>query len=470
MKIGVIGGGAAGMVCAIALSENGHKVTLIEHGTRVGRKLLSTGNGKCNLSNTDQRLCHYHGDQRLIEAVFKQVSYGDVIAFLTRLGIFTRNKNGYLYPYSEQASAVLDVLRFSLLRSGVEVVLEESVTEIRRGDGNENINSGVGQKSPNEMVDITSRFLVVTDKKKREFERVVIAAGSKAAPQTGSDGSGYQLARHLGHTIIKPLPALTFLNSNAPYCAELAGIRFTAEVSLCIGKRYPNQNQSPDRESKRKQRSTLKVCMGELLGKESGEVQFTKTGISGIPVFQLSYLASKWLSGRKEVSSFGKRGKENGFASRETEKLFACLDVMPELTEEELVSFLKERRERLLGEGMRAQEFMIGLLPKSMALLLLKLSAIDLNKGLSDISDKELSVLAKQIRQLAFPVTGTGSFDKAQVCSGGVAAEELSDTLESKLVPGLYFVGEIIDVNGDCGGYNLTWAFATGLLVGRKIK
>ena len=152
MTVCVIGGGAAGMVCAIALSESGHKVTIIEHGKRVGKKLLATGNGKCNLSNTDQDLSHYHGDKRLIEAVFEQVSYGAVIAFLTRLGIFTRNKNGYLYPYSEQASAVLDVLRFTLIRAGVEVVTEESVTEIRQGEITKNGSSTGSEDLP---VDIT---------------------------------------------------------------------------------------------------------------------------------------------------------------------------------------------------------------------------------------------------------------------------------------------------------------------------
>ena len=239
------------------------------------------------------------------------------------------------------------------------------------------------------------------------------------------------------------------------------------EKQFLIKERY-EYKESEKRPNKLKQVAPARVQIETLLGKERGEVQFTKTGISGIPVFQLSYLASKWLSERKEGSSLRKRGKENGFASKE-ESLFACLDVMPELTAEELVSFLRDRRERLAGEGMRAQEFLIGLLPKNMALLLLKLSDIDLNQALSGITDKEISYLAGQIKQLTFPISGTGSFDKAQVCSGGIAAEDLSKTLESRLVPGLYFAGEIIDVNGDCGGYNLTWAFATGLLVGRTI-
>ncbi|MCR4658150.1 MAG: NAD(P)/FAD-dependent oxidoreductase [Lachnospiraceae bacterium] len=428
MRICVVGGGVSGLAAAIAASEKGNRVTVIEHGPRVGKKLLSTGNGKCNLSNTDQDLSHYHGDREFIRGIFERVSYEDVISFLTGIGIFTKNRNGYLYPYSEQASAVLDVLRFAARKNNVEFVLGGHVKEIiTSGDGPESgfiVNTENSESRDNDIrgkgsADDPLRSAKNGQIPERYFDRVIIAAGSKAAPSTGSDGSGYLLAEALGHRIVKPLPALVPLRSDAAYCKELKGVRFNAKASVCIDGRFALS--------------------------EEGEIQFTDYGLSGIPVFQLSGPVARALDQGARVR---------------TE-----LDLIPFMSEKELFSYLSFRKEA--DDTKQAAEFLIGLLPKSLALLVNRLCNIKNSMPVSQLSDSDTEALAGKIKGLGFNITGTQGFDKAQVCSGGVDTAEISETLESKLLKGLYFAGEIIDVYGDCGGYNLTWAFATGLLAGR---
>ncbi|HAG69241.1 MAG TPA: aminoacetone oxidase family FAD-binding enzyme [Lachnospiraceae bacterium] len=404
MKIGIIGAGASGLCAAVTCARCGNEVTLIEHGERAGRKLLSTGNGKCNLSNTDRSLSHYHGDPAFIKNVYDRVSFDSVISFLTGLGIFTRNRNGYLYPYSEQASAVLDVLRFAVRDTGVKLCTCEHVCGITvEGSGRLSVHT----EKPSE-----------TD---RSFDRLILCTGSRAAPVTGSDGSGYELARKLGHSIKEPLPALTYLRSDAPYCRELKGIRLSGRVTVFFDK--------------------------EMAGTEEGELQFTETGISGIPVFQLSHLVSERL--------FEKKGRG---------RISASIDLLPFMSVNELASFLKDRKERWPMRS--AGELLTGLLPKNMSFLMNRLCGIKNSLRVSELSDEQLLKLSESIKGLSFNITGTGGFDRAQVCAGGVRTEEITDRLESELVKGLYFAGEIIDVHGDCGGYNLTWAFATGILAG----
>ena len=405
MRICVIGGGASGLCAAIAAAEAGAEVTVIEHGPRVGKKLLSTGNGKCNLSNVDQELAHYHGDREFIKGIFEEVSYGEVIAFLTRQGIFTRNRNGYLYPFSEQASAVLDVFRFALRRLSVEVLVNEEIETVSVSENKE------GGKV----------FTVHSTSGKLAFDRLILAAGSKAAPGTGSDGSGYKLAGAFGHNIRKPLPALVSLKSDTYFCKELKGLRFSSAASLYID--------------------------GELKAREEGELQFTDYGLSGIPVFQLSHIASEALD------------------LKHPPEIRISVDLMPIMSVSELTGYLLVRREA--DPRKQAAEFLIGVLPKSLAILINRLCGVRNTAEVSSLSAKKLEQMAAQIKSLDFNITGTGGFEKAQTCTGGIVTSELTGRLCSRLVEGLYFSGEIIDVNGDCGGYNLTWAFATGILAGR---
>ncbi len=405
MKICITGGGAAGLCAALSSAKKGHEVTLLEHGQRVGKKLLSTGNGKCNLSNTDQSPSHYHGDAGFIQEVFSRVSYEDVVAFFTGLGIFTRNKNGYLYPYSEQASSVLDCLRYGLRRYGVNVITESETEAVEKEKNGFTVRSFENNKS-------ISRY----------FDRLIIATGSKAAPVTGSDGSGYKLVKSLGHSVIRPLPALCPLYSDERYCRELHGLRFTCALTLYIDE--------------------------TALAFEEGEVQFTDYGISGIPVFQISYLVSGALSEKKR-----------------DHRVRVSLDLVPCMDKEQLCTYLFMRK--ALDPEKTMDEFLTGFLPKKLATVINRLSGLENTKKASDLYSKDIEMLASRMKEFCFNITKTAGFDKAQVCAGGVPVKELKSTLESKLVPGLYLAGEIIDVHGDCGGYNLTWAFACGILSGR---
>ncbi len=385
------------MTSAIAMARKGVEVTLYEHSDRVGKKLLSTGNGKCNISNTDRDLKHYHGDSKFIAEVFEKMPFDAAISFLTGLGIYTKNKNGYLYPNSEQAAAVNDVLRHALKRYGVKLFTEtkiKSISPLKEGEG----------------------FLLITDKGRETCDKLVIAAGSKAAPKSGSDGSGYELAEALGHKVVTVLPALCALKSNDSACKAIAGVRTDALVRLFVD--------------------------GRELARDRGEVQFTDYGISGIPVFQLSYLAVRAIYSKKKVR--------------------AVIDLMPELSMEYLIEYLTGRKRE--DESKTAAEFLIGMLNKNLALLIIKKSNLKSDISMEKVSEEEIKDIAFNIKELQFEITGYNSFDKAQICQGGVTTKELSSNLESCFHKGLFFAGEIIDVNGDCGGYNLTWAFCTGLL------
>lgn len=398
MKIGIIGGGAAGLVAAITAAEAGHQVTVLEHSSRIGKKILLTGNGRCNLTNTDQDISHFHGgNPDFIQTVLHQCSYADTLSFFTRLGIYTKNKNGCLYPYSEQASAVLEVLRMKLRNLSATILTDCQVKRLKKD----------------------TCFIAETNLGQLQFDKLILATGSKAAEQTGSDGSGYALAKAFGHTIVKPLPALVQLRSEASCFKQLAGIRTQAKLTL-----YCNDNPA---------------------GKEVGELQLTSYGLSGIPTFQLSHLASRAL--------------DNG------QTVMMQIDFMPDMELPALTAYLKNRAAN--GPDKKAEELLIGVLHKNLSLLLVKLAGIKADRRIDSFTEQELFKVAKLMKQFRVPVSGTNSFRDAQVCCGGVSSAEISTQLESKLVKGLYFAGELIDVHGDCGGYNLQWAWSSGMAAGR---
>ena len=401
MKIGIIGGGAAGLVAAITAAEAGHQVTVIEHSSRIGKKILLTGNGRCNLTNTDQDLSHFHGGSMpLIQAVLNQCSYVDTLSFFTRLGIYTKNKNGCLYPYSEQASAVLEVLRMALRSLSVQILTDCQIKRLKK----------------------ETSFILETNQGQLQFDKLILAAGSKAAEQTGSDGSGYALAKAFGHTMIKPLPALVQLRSEEGYFKQLAGIRTQAKLTL--------------------------YCNEKAAGSEMGELQLTSYGLSGIPTFQLSHLAARALDSGQKVRM--------------------QIDFMPDMERQTLTAYLNSRAENCPDK--KAEELLIGVLHKNLSMLLVKLAGIKADKRADALSEQEISKVAELMKQFTVPVSGTNSFRDAQVCSGGINTAEITERLESKLVKGLYFAGEIIDVHGDCGGYNLQWAWSSGIVAGRVQK
>lgn len=401
----IIGGGAAGLMAAITAAENGAGVTILEHMPRVGKKILSTGNGKCNLTNLDMRPdCYRCGTADFPMTAIGRFSVADTVSFFRRLGVVVTDRNGYVYPASGQAQTVLDALREKTESLGVRIVTECRPETVER--------DGTG-------------FCVRTSCGAFQGDFLILAAGSKAAPATGSDGSGYDLAASLGHKIVKPLPALVQLKCRGDFFRSIAGVRTEAEVSLYTAGKHGE--------------------LGDLLASDRGELQLTDYGISGIPVFQVSRYASEALDRKKRV--------------------LAVLDFFPSLKDEELFSLLKEQRMYL--SDRKAEGFLNGIFHKKLAALFLKAAGIRGEEMAGRLSDKKLLAAAELIKRTVVEVTAANSFDKAQVCMGGVRVKDVDPcTMESRLVPGLYFAGEILDVDGICGGYNLQWAWSSGYAAG----
>lgn len=385
-KIIVVGGGASGFMAAIQAARNGASVTILEQNGKFGKKLLSTGNGKCNLTNTESYTgCYRSSTPDFASTVMFRFDVQQTIRFFMEIGIYTKNKNGYLYPHSEQASSVVDVLEMEARHLKIKLKTQEEVQQIEKTEDG---------------------FLVKTNTWEYPCDKVILACGSKASVIEGSNGSGYKLAADLGHKIIKPLPALTGMKGTDRFYGKWAGVRTGACVTLAIN--------------------------GHKMKQETGEVQLTDYGVSGIPVFQLSRYASRALDENCTVSVF--------------------LDFLPEFSPESLLAFLKSRRARNPYKTLR--ESLIGLFPEKLIDVLLM-----------DVDTEE--ALALKIKALKVPVKETMSFDHAQVCSGGVDCEEIDPmTMESTLVPGVYFCGELVDVDGACGGYNLQWAWSSGAVAG----
>ena len=399
-RILIVGGGASGMMAAIAAAKSGGKVTLLEKNKQVGKKILVTGNGRCNLTNRDQSLEHYRSsDPSFVARVLDQVGMYDTLRLFTEWGIFTRSRNGYLYPYSDQAASVAEVLRLEAERLGVKMALNTEALEILRTE---------------------EGFQVKTEGWSYPADAVILTAGSKAAPETGSDGSGYQFAKELGHRMVKPLPALVQLRCREKFYEKLAGVRMDAKVDIFVGE--------------------------ELLASDQGEVQFTRNGISGIPVFQVSRYAVRALEEGKQVR--------------------AVLNLMPLFDKEQFLTFLRNRSEK---NGYKTgEQFLTGLLPAKMGSCILERSGLGKSKKrAADWTEGEIRKILEAILAFETEITGSGDFTQAQVCSGGVELKEVRpETMESRIIPGLYFAGEVLDVDGACGGYNLQWAWSSGWLAG----
>lgn len=404
------------MMAAIHAARAGASVTILEHTDRIGKKILSTGNGKCNMTNLYQsEACYRSGNRQFPFQVIERYPVKDTLEFFEGLGILVKNKNGYIYPNSEQASSVLDVLRMEVERLGIQVVCGCQVSDIRVGNGRERR----PENGQNKRLKNGRGFAVKTSCGMFDGECLILATGSKAAPGTGSDGSGYELARSLGHTVITPLPALVQLRCQEKHYKQLAGIRTEARLTLYVS--------------------------GKKTDVQTGELQLTDYGISGIPTFQLSRYASTALYERRKVT--------------------VRIDFLPQQTAEETKIYLESRRRRM-GEKT-AEEWMTGLLNKKLSGVLLKLAGISLGERMADVDNRRWSALLKQIKEYETVVTASNPYENAQICCGGVDTREVwPDTMESRLVPGLYLAGELLDVDGICGGYNLQWAWSSGALAG----
>lgn len=394
----IIGGGASGMMSAIIAARNGSRVTIIEHMDRVGKKILSTGNGRCNYTNTNQALSNYRcANEEFVSLVLQQFGYNETIKFFSEFGIIPKDRNGYIYPNSNQASSILDVLRFEMEKLKVNVLTQTNVIQI-----NEKKNG----------------FEIRTDGEDFLAKRLILATGSKAAKVTGSDGSGYDFAKYFGHSIKPVVPALVQLKSDMKCFKAMSGVRTDGKIDL-----YVNDN---------------------LVSSDTGELQLTDYGISGIPVFQVSRFAALGIYEKRNV--------------------YAKVNFLPQFQIEEVKSIIENRRVTSKNEVCDA---LTGMLNKKLITVLVKEAGISVNKRINELSDTEIESLTKKICEFKINIISTNSFDNAQVCAGGVDTNDINPkTMESKIVPGLFFAGEIVDVDGACGGYNLQWAWSSGYVAG----
>ena len=392
-KVIIIGGGLSGVVSAIYAKRKGNDVTILERNSDILKKLLVTGNGRCNYFNDDQDIKHYHSDNmEIVNKIITEENINELSKFYDEIGIVPKIKNSYYYPYSNQAISVKDALVNELEKLNIEIICNYLVEDIKY-NGNFIINDEL-----------------ISDK-------LIISTGSKAYPKTGSDGMGYKFLKELGHNITKINPALTALKSNNKYLKELAGVRCEAKVSL-----YENN---------------------KLLKEEIGELQLTDYGLSGICTFNVSYLINK----------------------NENDK-YVLVNFMPFInTKEEFVSYIKERNK--IVKQRTISKLLEGILNKKIVDVILKTSDINANLMLDDLNDNQINKLAENVINYKFIITGTNSFDKSQVCTGGLKLTEIDPkTMMSTKINNLYITGELLDVDGDCGGYNLTFAFISGYLSG----
>ncbi len=391
MKIGIIGGGAAGLMSAITAKNDNTDVVIFEKESRVGRKILATGNGRCNMTNTGACENDYHSeDVSFIRGAINRFWVEDTLALFDEMGILWKEEEkGKVYPYSDTASSVLDVLRRRVNSLGVRTECDFNVHSIEKAqDG----------------------FLVKSkDGHQEKCDRVIIATGGKAGSSLGSDGSGYNLLKAFGHKITPLYPSLVQIKTETELVKKLKGVKVQAQV--IIGDKT-----------------------------ETGELLFTDYGISGPPVFSLS----SYLGNNKEV----------------------IIDLMPEFGKERIYEIICERCAYLYDVPL--EDFFVGMINKRVGQAVLKNVGIaPLSRLSGTLSEQEIKSLVEGIKALKLKITGTASWNNAQVTKGGASVKEFNPvTMESKLVEGLYACGEILDIDGDCGGYNLQWAWSSGYLAG----
>lgn len=406
-KIAVIGGGASGMMAAIQASKSGALVELYERNDRVGKKLLATGNGKCNFSNRDMDSDAYYGSAvSLCQKLYTVFGVSETIDCFGQMGMLIKDRNGYLYPLSEQASTVLDVLRFSLEQSGIAVHTGQKIEAIlpQPGTGKLRLKPVSGKTAAAQ---------------KLSYDAVILACGGMAAPKTGSDGNGFQIAKKLGHHIVEPAPALVQLRCKETFLKSVAGVRTSAALTLLIDGRE------------------MKTVQGEL--------QLTDYGISGIPVFQFSREAAYALSHKKKAA--------------------VEIDFLPAYEKTAYEAFWQSRWTAFHDRTL--EQCLIGISNKKINQLIIRLADAKPLTVVDDLNEKTKNLIAGLYRKLTVTVYATNGFEQAQVSAGGIPAGELTEQLESRLVPHVYFAGEIIDIDGICGGYNLQWAWTSGTIAGR---
>ncbi len=407
IKVAIIGGGAAGMMAAIVAARNGAEVCIYEKSNRLGKKILATGNGRCNYTNVNTSVNDYHGNNlSFIEEVINSFDINSTLDFFEGLGIYPRiEENGKVYPYSLQASSVLDNLRYELSRYNIKEITEHKVKSLRKNKAG---------------------FDIITDNGIFSTDKVIISTGGKAGLQYGCTGDGYELAKGLGHKIIRQFPALVQLKLDADYLKKISGVKFDGAAS-CFSD-------------------------SDLIRREDGEILFTDYGISGPPILQISREAINLIYDKK--------------------KAYVIVDMFPEFNKNELFEILSKRFAKQKDKTL--EESFNGLINKKLIPVILSLANIKIDDKLAGAQDKCNKLNKKNIysiinvlKEWKIEVVGHNDWQQAQTTAGGVCVDEIdSKTMESKKEKGLYFAGEVLDVDGDCGGFNLQWAWSSGYLAG----
>lgn len=393
----ILGGGASGVFLALLLADCGKDVAILEGKDRILKKLLTTGNGRCNITNAQvmenipDRYTSANKDYRF--SPLEIFPLEDTLGYFQSLGLsFTTLEEGKMYPLSLQSSSVVDLLRLALEERQVPVYLQEKVQSIVKKD----------------------QFLVTTSTERYSANTVVVATGGMAAPGTGSDGSMLKLLKGLGHRIIKPEPALVQLKLESPLLRGLSGVKIQGEATLSLE--------------------------GQPLRKEAGELLFTDYGISGPPILQLSRFLHPHLEEHKNLT--------------------VTLDLFPDFSAEEMKAMVLDQVATF--SYRTTMDTFRSILPNKLIPLILKEAGIERPSTVTgEVPPARFLALASLLKAWTFPVTGTQGFNMAQGTYGGVDTLDIKETLESRKVPGLYFTGEVLDVLGACGGFNLQWAWST---------
>jgi predicted Rossmann fold flavoprotein len=397
----IIGAGASGLMAAAAAASKGARVALLEHKDDIGKKILATGNGRCNFTNTDMSVNKFHGSKALIKNGLSQFNYSDTIRFFKKLGIPAYDNAGYIYPNSRQAASVVAAFRMELMRLHVDVKTGINITDIKPADDR-------------------TGYCIQTDKGSFKSKRLIIACGLTASPKLGSDGSLFRQIEALGHHIQKPLPALCGFSCDGLNFKKITGVRCDATVASVID--------------------------GQMTEQNTGELQLADYGISGIPVFQISSLMSRALDKGQKVE--------------------VIIDFLPAFSDDELNGYIKDRS-ITTTDNRSLNEMLNGLLNNKLLLELIHKSGVSPDKKGRLLTDDDCKSLTRSIKHTAVSVKKPRGLEFAQVCAGGIYTKEIDvRTLESKIHPGLYFCGELLDVDGICGGYNLQWAWTSGYIAG----
>lgn len=398
-SVGVIGAGASGMIAALEAAGNGAKVTILERKDKVGKKILATGNGRCNFTNSYLNAdCYYTDNTDFINDVFRRFDNSDLVRYFCSLGLITKDKNGYYYPQCEQASSVVDVFYSALKEKQVEIVTGCEVVSVKK-EGN--------------------LFIVESnDKQKYTFDVLIFSCGGKSGLPKNEIANGYDMLKSLGHSVSKLFPCLTQIKCMGINFKAVSGVRSDCELKI--------------------------ISDNKELMSQCGEVLFTDYGISGIVSFQISHLVNELLNKHK--------------------KAYVILDLLPGMSEEELKNFTVSKL--LLHPELSLDDFFIGFVNKKVAYALLKSEGLNVNNPISSFSNDDLVKMSLLFKRIELECTGTNDFENSQVTGGGIGLNEITSDFESKIETGLYITGELLDVDGICGGYNLQWAFSSGYIAG----